>query len=360
RPRADIVLLLKRGQTVIWAALLSALLPTAARCQTLPSGVVNAPPTVIGAGESIGSDTTLNVFDNGVVGVNFSAGLNDGSSTNVLVNISGGTIGDGFTANGGSVINVSGGDFGGLSVQSGATVNILEGGFINASIDAGAGSTLNLSGGFLDVASLFSGNGFGLAPDVELNVSSGEIGNQTNPQEFHIAASSVVRVSNGRLGSNFSIEEGGALILSGGQFDTGSQVVFNALSGSTVDILGGGIPESGDGTFFEGIPVGFNSFGAANDSIVNFVGRGFSVGGVPLDLAAGETIEITDRQVALSGVLTDGSGFTVGLYTENGLSTSGRVEAGALITVTRVVPEPGAGLLAAFAIASSSVRRRQH
>ena len=66
---------------------------TAAPAQTLPSGVINVPPTIIGDDESIGSNTTLNVMEGGVVGNNFDAGLPDQLNENVVVNISGGTIG---------------------------------------------------------------------------------------------------------------------------------------------------------------------------------------------------------------------------------------------------------------------------
>ena len=45
--------------------------------------VINAPPTVIGDNESIGSDTQLNVFDSGIVGDNFDAGSNDPLTRNV-------------------------------------------------------------------------------------------------------------------------------------------------------------------------------------------------------------------------------------------------------------------------------------
>ncbi len=104
--------------------------------QALPSGVIYVPGTFpsIGDGEGIVSDTTLHILPGGSVGNSFFAGAFDGSSVNVEVNISGGTIGFGFKANAGSEVNITGGTVGG--------------GFL-ASSDflPNSGSVVNLSGG---------------------------------------------------------------------------------------------------------------------------------------------------------------------------------------------------------------------
>ena len=79
----------------------------------------------IGNGSSISSNTQLNVSDGGSVGVSFDAGVSNGSSTNVEVNISGGTVASSFDAFSGSTVNISGGDGGGFfDAFSGSTVNI--------------------------------------------------------------------------------------------------------------------------------------------------------------------------------------------------------------------------------------------
>lgn len=53
---------------LVGAATLSLVATGRAAAQTLPSGVINAPPTVIGPNESMGSNTVLNVSDGGLVG----------------------------------------------------------------------------------------------------------------------------------------------------------------------------------------------------------------------------------------------------------------------------------------------------
>lgn len=70
--------------------------------------VINVPPQA--APSSIGSDTQLNLADGGSLTANFAAGASDGSSSNVEVNIAGGTVGHHFSAYSGTTVNVSGGN----------------------------------------------------------------------------------------------------------------------------------------------------------------------------------------------------------------------------------------------------------
>ncbi|MCO6045614.1 hypothetical protein NG895_17085 [Aeoliella sp. ICT_H6.2] len=113
--------------------------------------VINLPPDL--APTSIDSDTQLNVLDGGVLpsssSSGFQAGRSDGTSTNVEVNVLGGTVGDQFTANSGSEVNIVGGIVGrGFGARSGSTVNI-DGGTVGSGAYIAGGSSLNLSGGTL-------------------------------------------------------------------------------------------------------------------------------------------------------------------------------------------------------------------
>ncbi|WP_442485027.1 dockerin type I domain-containing protein [Aeoliella sp. SH292] len=119
--------------------------------QTLPSGIINAPPTTIGNNQSIGSNTTLNVRNSGAVGINFRAGLDSGSSTNVVVNIEGGSLGGGFWANRGSRVNLRGGTTSSVYVSDGAVFNVSGGqtGHVNLLV----GAVLNLTGGQISALS---------------------------------------------------------------------------------------------------------------------------------------------------------------------------------------------------------------
>ncbi len=107
--------------------------------------IINVPPDV--APSTIGTDTQLNLLNNGLISGNFNAGASDGLSTNVQFNMTGGFLSASVQANPGSTVNINGGILGGFfEANSGSTVNI-SGGSTNSFIDANAGSTVNLSGG---------------------------------------------------------------------------------------------------------------------------------------------------------------------------------------------------------------------
>ena len=88
--------------------------------------MLNFPPDPdLGNNQAIGSDTQLNLGDGGAVGTSFDAGASDGTSTNVEVNISGGSAGDNFSAYSGSTVNLSGGTVGDrFGAFDGGMVNI--------------------------------------------------------------------------------------------------------------------------------------------------------------------------------------------------------------------------------------------
>ena len=85
--------------------------------------VINVPPDT--APDFIDSDTILNLFEPHSLDDIFDAGLFDGTSTNVTVNINEGTVGYDFHANGVSTVNISGHTFGDdFDVLSQSTVNL--------------------------------------------------------------------------------------------------------------------------------------------------------------------------------------------------------------------------------------------
>jgi hypothetical protein len=126
--------------------------------------VINVPPDI--APSSIGSNTQLNLFDGGSISTFFDAGTPGGDSTNIEVNIVGGSVGDFFDANRGSTVNVSGGSVAtAFDANSGSTVNI-SGGTIGGGFDANPGSTVNISGGAI-------GDQFSAASDSTITISGG-------------------------------------------------------------------------------------------------------------------------------------------------------------------------------------------
>src|SRR5690606_2751713 len=76
---------------------------------------------------SIGSDMQLNLGDGGAIGSNFRAGVSDGSSTNIEVNVTGGTIGQNFRAYAGTTVNMSGGEVDDDFLVEGAVLNLTGG-----------------------------------------------------------------------------------------------------------------------------------------------------------------------------------------------------------------------------------------
>ncbi|MEM7457545.1 MAG: hypothetical protein AAF456_24645, partial [Planctomycetota bacterium] len=81
----------------------------------------------------IDSDTQMNVLPGGMVGGSFFSGQSDGSSTNMEINVSGGSIGDNMRAYAGTTINLTGGDIGDW-FQSGDTFDVTD---VVVNIDGG-------------------------------------------------------------------------------------------------------------------------------------------------------------------------------------------------------------------------------
>lgn len=107
--------------------------------------IINVPPQA--APSSIGSNTQLNLAAGGSLPANFLVGDPNGSSTNIEVNITGGTVGNRFTPFAGSTINVSGGNIGArFWPHDGSTANIT-GGTFGRDLTCEMGSEVYISGG---------------------------------------------------------------------------------------------------------------------------------------------------------------------------------------------------------------------
>jgi len=130
--------------------------------------IINIPPDPnIGDDQSIGSDTQINLANSGAIGKSFEAGAHDGTSTNIEINISGGSIDSNFHIFNQSTVNLSNGSIGnGFRAYPESTVNI-SGGRVGNSLEAFNASTVNISGGsFGDTFEANSGS--------TINVSGGE------------------------------------------------------------------------------------------------------------------------------------------------------------------------------------------
>ncbi|TWT90945.1 hypothetical protein Mal64_13440 [Pseudobythopirellula maris] len=141
-------------------------MPLLADAQTIPSGIINVPPSQIGDNQSIGSNTTVNILSGGSVGSGFTAGAVDGNDTDVEVNIDGGEIGYGLVANGNSVVNLFDGQADTIYVKSGARLNLFDGAATAVYVDSGG--VFNLAGGGVSTIQMSSGS--------QVNISGGLIG----------------------------------------------------------------------------------------------------------------------------------------------------------------------------------------
>jgi hypothetical protein len=207
-----------------------------------------------------------------------------------VVNISAGVVRDQLDARSGSIVNIYGGDVGSLSSSVNSVINML-GGIVQGTITAGVAGTVNISGG-----------------EVE-----GRIG----------VLGGVANISGGFVRESLAINNNSSVNISGGTI--GGNLTTTSSSGTEVNISGGNV----EGFFTIRSKVEFNLFG-----------RYFHLDGIALnELQVGNAFTITDRNVNLSGLLADGTPFS--LYLD---STNAAIEdyfsPDATLTVTLVVPEP--------------------
>lgn len=254
--------------------------------QTIPAGSYDVPPLTIGDDESIGSNTTLNIYQDGVVGNNFTAGIFAVPNNNLLVNLAGGSIGDGFEVHEDAVVNVTGGsigrsataysgsrivltggsiDFGleilggmvevdggeiigGIDIYGGGVLNQISGESVSVSYLSGS-STLNVSGGELRTRNTMFGT---------INVSGGAIasrlvtgqGAELNMMGGELASNSIiyyqstVNVSGGRVGAGLYVVNASSLQMTGGVIDSNVFSRFYVGSNTPVRLAGGAV---GDG-----------------------------------------------------------------------------------------------------------------
>lgn len=236
---------------------------------------VNSPATSIGNFGTIGSDTQLNLSGTGSIGDWFTAGSE--TSSNIEVNITGGTTGTPFDLRAGTVANISGGVIGeALRSFDGGTVNV-SGGTIGDSFSSVNGGTVNISDGTFD----------GSTTGISIYVQSG------------------------------------ALDVTGGFLGTGSL----KLEGNTVASFRGGTIAG---------PVEFD-----NGTTVHFFGTSFYFDGTDLTptLTPGVPYFLPNLPGAFGGVLADGTPFdlpgrTSGPGTVIGTGTI-------TFTLVSAVPEPG-------------------
>lgn len=335
------------------------------------STVINVPPDAAPA--SIGSDTQLNVSDGGVIPSThsdpFQAGLSVDTSSNIELNIAGGSVGDGFTANAGATVNLSGGQVGeDFTLRGGAVLN-MSGGQVGAFAAVVGRSRANVSGGIFGFLQLQDG-------------ASAEFSGGSFNEQVMVVDSSLSVIGSADL-SNVSLLENATLFVEGGgvgfvSTDLFSDVELNGGSLGGADVLLGSLLMSG-GEFTGQLSLGSSeavitggTFGAvvsiSADSVLEFVGSAFQLDGSPIPglTEPGQGVVVSSRDDALlTGQLADGSLFDL-VLTEGVFATPGqdRFSPGSTLRLT-LVPEPAGLACVLFALAAahcggarSEMRRR--
>jgi hypothetical protein len=307
--------------------------------------VLNIPPDPdIDDVQMIGSDTQLNLKDGGVIGRYFEAGAFDGTSADIEVNISGGSVDRYFKAYDGSVVNISGGSVAvAFRANSGSEVNI-SGGSVDESFNAF--SEVNISGGSV-------GDFFWANTGSVVNLSNGSV------DDFLDANSgSVVNISGGTVGSFLDAKNGSVVNLSGGTVGnfvtansgsvvnlSGSSVgsFFNANSGSVVNISDGSVgrlfaANSGSEVNISGGSVG-DFFCANSGSEVNLFGTEYMLDSIDITAMLTPNIPhtVNYRNVTLSGLLDVGFPFSFNLDSESVIGKD-YFDSSALLTITLMLP----------------------
>ena len=263
--------------------------------------VINLPadqiafPDFDSVGDNTGNASTttqLNVEDDGLLGISFSA--YSGSE----VNINGGNVDIGFGANDGSIVNINGGNVGnGFGAGSGSIVNI-NGGNVGSGFGAGFGSVVNINGG--NVGDLFDA-----FVNSEVNISGGTVGDY-----FATFPDSIVNISGGSVGDNFNND--GTVNISGGSVG----MDFRLFADTTLNISGGSVGSNFTSFFGSVTNISggtFSSIGTTFDGEVNFFGTEFFLDDIPLSsliLDEAFSIDVFPNDSILSGTLNDGSEFS--------------------------------------------------
>jgi hypothetical protein len=216
-------------------------------------------------------------------------------------------------------------------LRPGEVLTVANGGVLPSNF-ASVGALLHINGGSV-------GDGLELAY-TELSVTDGNVGDNAMAYDgavvdisggtfgsyFEAWDGSVVTISDGSCGDRFGVKSGSSVYVEGGTFGD----VFNVELGGDAFISGG---EFGDG------------FTVTFGGEVHLTGTGFLLDGNAIaGLNPGETITIRERNVTLSGVLADGSSFSLDLNT-TGLNDFSRdyFSSDATLKVSLIEPEGLAG-----------------
>ena len=223
-----------------------------------------------------------------------------------LLSLSAGTIGDSLVLRNESVLYMSHGAIGNHFSTSESRITMQDG-EIGLGFNVSHGTEVDIHGGSI-------GAHWGIRNGSIVSISGGEFGDN-----LKVADDATLNISGGTLGNGIDVARGGVVNVTGGS--VGAH--FNVLENSTANISGGTF-----GSFFE----------AFSGSTINLFGPQFVLDGTDITdtLVPGVPWTVDARDVNLTGILSDGSPFSFGLWDRRVLGRDfDFFSANATITLTR-------------------------
>ena len=287
--------------------------------------VINVPTDPAPSG--IGSSTQLNLLAGGSLPSVFEVGEPSGLGVNAELNIHGGSSIHLVRANSGSTVNIYDGSLSGISAFADSKVNVA-GGEVGGILAKDA--TVAIRGGGAVRSIRADGN-------TVVDLHDGTIGHPMTGDVYPtllINRSGTFNMYGGMLGYNSVIGNGSVANIRGGALN----YVFSLDPGAIGNFYGGTLNQRIYASYL---------------STINYSGRAFYLDGVPIDaLAPGQKITLATRNQILTGILSDGSAFTVDLAKQ--------IDSRATLTLSQV-PEPTGwvlGALSAWAFFGVRLNRR--
>lgn len=210
----------------------------------------------------------------------------------------------------------------------GQVIDVGAGDVIDNSTSIPDGAVINLNGGTIASGTVFSAANFPNGFTLNINDGVVGLGVEINNATINIAGGQValgasdlsegvnnfnntITVTGGDVGGFFQLRGSSTLELAGGTIES-----FGTLLDATATVSGGSftlVDNNGELNIFGG---DFNTFRTLEtppptNSVVNLFGSEFAIDGAPIDdLVLGSAFEIENRNVTLSGTLSDGSTFS--------------------------------------------------
>ena len=225
------------------------------------------------------------------------------------------------------------------AIPDGAVINLDGGSIASGTVFSAAdfpnGTTLNINDGAVGLGVVINNS--------TINIAGGQVAlGASNLSEGINNFSNSVTVTGGNVGGFFQLRGNSTLELSAGTIES-----FGTLPNATATVTGGTFTLVDNNGVFNISGGDFNTFRSFGNSTVNLFGTDFAIDGQPMtDLTLGEACEIPERNVTLTGTLSDGSTFSNFL---DSLTPTSNLDFGPFATVADLEAVPG------FAASSATI-----